>query len=76
MEKKIAKKLLIQTIIVTILILIILWFLGNYIHPFVMETKSLFGIVLYGLIGAVFLFGLIVCYQFAKEYVHTIRKNE
>ncbi len=75
MEKKIAKKLLIKTIIVAILILIILWFLGNYIHPFAMETKSLFGIVASGLIGTFLLLCLFVCYQLAKEYIHTLRKK-
>jgi len=76
MEKKTAKKLLIRTIIVVIIIMLLMYIIGNYVHPFVMETNSLFGIVLYGLIGAFSLFGLVVCYQFASEYIHTIRKND
>ena len=56
--------------------MLLMYIIGNYVHPFVMETNSLFGIVLYGLIGAFSLFGLVVCYQFASEYIHTIRKND
>lgn len=76
MEKKTAKKLLIRTIIVVIIIIIVQWILGNYVHPFVIKTNSLFGIVLYGLLGAFLLFVLLVCYQFAREYIYTIRKND
>jgi uncharacterized membrane protein len=75
MEKKIAKKLLIKTIIVAILIFIITWFLGNYIYPFAMETKNLFAIVVSGLIGTVLLFCLYFCYLFAKEYIYILRKK-
>ena len=74
MEKKIAKKLLIKTIIVAILILIIMWFLGN-IYQFFQEQKNLVGIILISIVGVLLLVGLIACYQFAKEYIHTIRKN-
>ncbi|UCD13433.1 MAG: hypothetical protein JSW60_07720 [Thermoplasmatales archaeon] len=74
MEKKIAKKLLIKTIIVAILILIIMWFLGN-IFQSLTEQKNLVGIILIGIIGALLTVGLIACYQFAKEYIHTIRKK-
>lgn len=76
MEKKNTKKLLIWTILVAIVFLITLWSLGNYILPFLREEKSLFGIILFGIIGALLIIGLIVCYQFAKEYIHTIRKKD
>lgn len=74
MEKKIAKKLLIKTIIVAILILIIMWLLGN-IYQSLTEQKNLVGIILISIIGVLLLVGLIACYQFAKEYIHTIRKK-
>ena len=74
MEKKIAKKLLIKTIIVAILILIIMWFLGN-IYQSLTEQKNLVGIILISIIGVLLIVGLIACYQFAKEYIHTIRKK-
>ena len=75
MEKKNTKKLLISTILVVIVFLIILWYLSNYILPFLREEQSLFGIILIGIIGALLIVGLIACYQFAKEYIHTIRKK-
>ena len=74
MEKKIAKKLLIKTIIVAILILIILWFLGN-LYQSLTEQKNLVGIILISIIGVLLIIVLIACYQFAKEYIHTIRKK-
>ena len=74
MEKKIVKKLLIKTIIVAILILIIMWFLGN-IFQSLTEQKNLVGIILISIIGVLLIIVLIACYQFAKEYIHTIRKK-
>ena len=74
MEKKIAKKLLIKTIIVAILILIIMWFLGNF-YQSLTEQKNLVGIILISIIGVLLIIVLIACYQFAKEYIHTIRKK-
>ena len=74
MEKKIAKKLLLKTIIVAIIILIIMWFLGN-IYQSLTEQKNLVGIILISIIGVLLIVGLIACYQFAKEYIHTIRKK-
>jgi hypothetical protein len=74
MEKNIAKKLLIKTIIVVILILIIMWFLGN-IYQSLTEQNNLVGIISISIIGVLLLVGLIACYQFAKEYIHTIRKK-
>jgi len=77
MKKKNTKKLLILAILVAIAFLIILWFLGNNILPFLREEKSLFGIMIVGTIGALVIVGLIACYQFAKEYIHTIcKKND
>jgi hypothetical protein len=74
MEKKIAKKLLIKTIFVAILILLIMWSFGN-IYQFFQEQKNLVGIILLSIIGVLLIVGLIACYQFAKEYIHTIRKK-
>jgi hypothetical protein len=76
MEKRIAKKLLTRTIFVVALILFLIWFLANYIYPYLLEIESPIGMVLYVLTGAFLLFTLILCYQFTKEYIHTIRKNE
>ena len=74
MEKKIAKKLLIKTIIVAILILITMWFFGN-LYQYSTEHKNLVGIILISIVGVILIIGLIACYQFAKEYIHTIRKK-
>ena len=77
MEKKNTKKLLMLTILAAIVFLIILWFLGNNVLPFLREEESLFGIIIVSIIGALVIVGLIACYQFTKEYIHKIcKKND
>jgi len=76
MEKKIAKKLLIKTIIVIIFIFVIMWLIAVYVHPLIIESESMVGYVLYIIFGIIILFCLVVCYQFAKEYFHIIHKSK
>jgi len=76
MEKKIAKNLLMKTILAVILIFLIIWLLGVFVHPLIIESESILGYVLYVIFGIIILFCLIVCYQFAKEYFHITHENK
>ncbi len=75
MEKQTAKRLLIRTILVVIGVLIIGIVLAGYVEPIVSSSKNPLLIILDYTIAAFLIFVVIVCYQFGKEYVQTIREK-